>query len=155
MNFSRDTQTGEVGMDLLETIWSQMVKLITTYFPIFILLTVPFLAFMLSVTYRKVGYSNFKHLILSLHYTAFLETFIILIYILNLIVSPPMWAMQWMLILGASVYLTLAIREVYQTKNWFKAAGQAVFTNFGYVVTLLAVFFIIFIISVVLVVVKM
>lgn len=88
MNFSRDTQTGEVGMDLLETIWSQMVKLITTYFPIFILLTVPFLAFMLSVTHRKVGYLNFKHLILSLHYTAFLETFIILIYILNLIVSP-------------------------------------------------------------------
>lgn len=44
---------------------------------------------------------------------AFLEMLIILLYITSLIASPPMWIMQWVLILGSCAYLTAAIRREY------------------------------------------
>lgn len=143
--FNNEDKTGVIGTKYLETIWAQMVRLTTTYFPIFILLTVPFLAFLMSMTQRKGGHSKFKHFIFSLHYTAFLELLILLLFITNLIASPPMAIMQWIMISGACTYLTLAIRKVYETKTWFHAAGQAILVNLGYVVILTILFFAIFI----------
>lgn len=143
--FHNNDKTGVMGTAFLESIWSQMVKLTTTYFPIFILLTVPFLAFLMKLTQRKGEYSKFKHFIFSLHYTAFLELLILLLFITNLIASPPMEIMQWIMISGACTYLTLAIRKVYETKTWFHAAGQAILVNLGYVVILTILFFAIFI----------
>jgi hypothetical protein len=91
----------------------------------------------------------------SLHYTAFLEILIILLYIIHLVASPPMWAMQWIMIVCTCLYLTMAIRKVYETKNWIIAAGQAIFTNFGYVVTLIIALFIVFIVSSTIVAIKL
>ena len=152
--FSEKDKTGVVGMKYLEDIWSQMVKITTTYFPIFILLTVPLLAFLLGLTQRKGGHTKFKHFIFSLHYTAFLEMLIILLYITNLIASPPMWIMQWVMILGACAYLTAAIRRVYETKRWTYAAGKAIFINVGYVAILMMLLFVIFIVSIAIVAIQ-
>lgn len=153
--FNDEDKTGVIGTEFLEKIWKEMVRLATTYFPVFILLTVPFLAFLLRLTQRKESHSKFQHFIFSLHYTAFLETLIILLYIIHLVASPPMWAMQWIMIVCSCLYLTMAIRKVYETKNWIIAAGQAIFTNFGYVVTLITALFIVFIVSSAIVAIKL
>ena len=153
--FNDDDKTGVVGTEFLENIWSQMVKIFTTYFPVFILLTVPFLAFLLNITQKKGGHSKLKHFVFSLHYTAFLELLIILLYIISLIASPPIEIMQWVMILGAGTYLTMAIRKVYETKTWFRAAVQAIFINSGYVVTLAMLCFTIFIISLIIVSIRL
>ena len=153
--FNEKDKTGVLGTEFMETIWRQMVKLTTTYFPIFILLTVPFLAFLLHLTQRKRKYSKFRHLIFALHYTALLEMLIIFLYIIHLIAAPPMWVMQWILILGSCVYLTSAIRRVYETKRWFNAAVQAIFTNIGYAVIFMLLFITIFIIASIIVAVQL
>ena len=153
--FAGENKTGVLGVKYLESIWGEMVKLTTRYFPIIILLTVPFLAFLLGITHRRGDHSKFKHFIFSLHYTAFLEMLILFLYIMHLIVSLPAWVMQWVMILGASVYLTMAVKKVYDTKNWIVAAGQAAFTNFGYAVVLTLVFLAVIIISSVIVAIKL
>ena len=145
--FSDEDKTGVIGTQFVETIWKQMVDMTTTYFPIFILLTVPFLAMLMCLTHRKGGHSSFRHFIFSLHYTAFLEMIIILLYILHLLVSPPTWVMQWIILVWACIYLALAFRRVYGTEKMFNAAVQAVLTNFGYIMVLMVLFFAIFLIS--------
>lgn len=153
--FNSNDKTGVLGTQFLENIWGQMIKTFTTYFPVFILLTVPFLAFLLNITQRKGVHSKLKHFVFSLHYTAFLELLIILLYIISLIASPPIEIMQWVMILGAGAYLTMAIRKVYETKTWFRAAVQAIFINSGYVVTLTMLCFTIFIISLIIVSIRL
>ena len=153
--FSQEEKTGVVGANVLEKIWKEMVRFVTTYFPIVILLTVPFLALLLGLSQFKGGHTKFKHFIFSLHYTAFLEILILLLYFIHLIAGPPSWLMQSIMILGSCVYLTLAIRKVYETGKWYKAAGQAIFVNLGYAAIFMLLLFIIFIISIVAVAINM
>lgn len=145
--FGTEDKTGVLGTRFLEEVWRQLAELTTTYLPVIILLTVPFLALMMRMTHRKGGHSKFKHFIFSLHYTALLELLIISLYILHLIAAPPVELMQWILLLGSGAYLTLAIRRVYGTKGWFNAAGKAVLVNIGYIALLMLLFILIFIIA--------
>ena len=150
--FNDEDKTEVLGLQQIEESWSEMVRVTTTYFPLFILLTVPFLSFMLRLTNRKGGHSRFEHFIFSLHYTAFLEMLIIFIYLIHLVAAPHVWAMQWILILGSCTYLTIALREVYEKKNWFRVAGRAILMNIGYIVILILVFIAIYIASVLMVI---
>ena len=147
--------TGVMGTDLLESTWSQMVSLVTKYFPVIILLTVPFLAFIIRLVHRKSGHSAFSHLIFSLHYTAFLGMLTIIMYLINLIVSPPGSFLLLALILGSCIYMLLAIRRFYETKTWFSALIRSIIINSGYALVLSALIFILVIISVTIVVINM
>ncbi len=154
-SFSDEDKTGVLGTQVVENIWGQMVKLTTTYFPVIILLTVPFLAFSLRLTHRKGNHSRFKHFIFSLHYTAFLEMFIIILYLTKLIADPPAWVMGWAMILVSCTYLTLSIKKVYESRSWYGAASQAIFTNIVYAVTLMLLFIAIFLVSLAIVAIQM
>jgi hypothetical protein len=136
---------------ILEMVWKEAVKLTSRYFPICILLTVPFLVLLLRLTQRKGEHTKFKHFIFALHYTAFLEIFLIAIYFLHLIAAPPVWIMQWLLLLGASAYLALAIKSVYDVNGWLRAIGKAVLVNVGYILILMALLCLIIFVSCVIV----
>ena len=136
------------GINLLENIWDQMYTLATKYFLIIILLTVPFLSMVVSLIQRKGKHPKLKHFIFSLHYTAFLESLIILIYLIHLIASPPSWVMQSIMVSVSFTYLTIAIRKVYETERWYRAFMQALFTNVGYTLILMILFVIVFLISI-------
>ena len=133
--------------EIVESVWMQMVKLTTKYFPILIVLTAPFLSFVVRLLQRKGNWSQFRHFVFSLHYIAFLELIIILLYITHLIASPPAWAMQFILLSVSCIYLTLAIRRVYETKRWITSVCKAVLTNMGYLMILLILLIAIFIVS--------
>ena len=137
------------GLELVEKIWSNMVTLTTRYIPIFILLTTPFLAILLRLLFRKKRPSHLRNFVFSLHYISYLELLIILIYILHLLASPPVWLMQWIILIASSVYLSVAIRKVYDIKKWPTAISKAIFTNFGYLMILFALFCIICFVSIV------
>jgi hypothetical protein len=138
---------GEYGTDLLEIVWEQMVKLATEYFPLIIILTAPFLSLVIRLLQRRRDRSHFKNFIFSLHYTAFLETAIISLYIVYLIVSPPYWLMQVVMIAGSCAYLTAAFKKVYEINSWINATGKALLTNVGYILILLMLFVCIFLIA--------
>lgn len=139
----------------LERVWMYMVKLTTKYFPLIIVLTIPFLSFTVRLLQRKGGHSQLKHFVFSLHYMALLEFVILLLYIIHLIASPPTWAMQIFLMSVSFVYLTLAIKRVYQTNRWITSALQAVMTNLGYSMILLALFIVIIFISFIIMVIQL
>lgn len=138
--FASSNNSGILGVNFLEDVWSQMVEFATKYFPMTILLTVPFLSFLLGVFLRRKQCSRFKHFIFSLHFTAILELSIIVLYLLHLSVSPPAWVMQWILILGSCSYMALAIRRVYEIKKWHNAVLLSILTNIGYASILFAIF---------------
>ena len=146
--FNPEYNTEASQTEILEKVWAKVVVLATKYFPLIILLTAPLLAFLIGILHRKSKHSMFKHFIFSLHYTAFLEMVIILLYILHLIASPPSWIMQSIIIFGSCIYLVFAFRKIYETRNWMKAVFKSILTNIGYGIILMVLFFILCIIAI-------
>ena len=146
--FNPEYNTEASQTEILEKVWAKVVVLATKYFPLIILLTAPLLAFLIGILHRKSKHLMFKHFIFSLHYTAFLEMVIILLYILHLIASPPSWIMQSIIIFGSCIYLVFAFRKVYETRNWMKAVFKSILTNIGYGIILMVLFFILCIIAI-------
>lgn len=149
--FNPEYNTEASQTEILEKVWAKVVVLATKYFPLIILLTAPLLAFLIGILHRKSKHSMFKHFIFSLHFTAFLEMVVILLYILHLIASPPSWIMQSIIIFGSCMYLVFAFRKVYETKSWMKAVFKSILTNIGYGIILMLLFFIICIIAIVII----
>ena len=149
--FNPEYNTEASQTEILEKVWAKVVVLATKYFPLLIILTAPLLALLLRILHRKGKHSMFKHFIFSLHYTAFLEMVIILLYILHLIASPPSWIMQSIIIFGSCIYLVFAFRKVYETRNWMKAVFKSILTNIGYGIILMLLFSIICIIAIVII----
>ena len=145
--FNQQSKAGENELKMVNTVWSEMVKLIAKYFPLLILFTAPFLAIALGIVQRKSRIPRIHHFIFALHYTAFLELLMICIFLLHLTLSPPMEWLQWVMIIGSCVYLTIAFRNVYGTTTWTMAALKALFTSVVYVLIGMAIFFVIFIVA--------
>ena len=145
--FNQELKAGENELQLVNTVWSQMVKLIAKYFPLLVLFTAPFLAFALGLVQRKSRIPRIHHFIFALHYTAFLELLMICIFLLHLTLSPPMEWLQWVMIIGSCVYLTIAFRNVYRTTTWTMAALKALFTSVVYMLIGMVIFFVIFIVA--------
>lgn len=144
-NHADDTVSGDLG--LVIRIWEKVVDLTTTYFPMLVLLTVPLLAMAVSFIQRKSRVPFINHFIFALHYTAFLELLMMVLYALYLAVDPSMDLLQWVLRIAAGVYLTMAIHRVYEPSSWFKSLLKALFTYVIYLINcgvVLVIFCIIF-----------
>jgi hypothetical protein len=132
-------------LELVYSVLQEMSRITSQYFPIFLLLTAPFLAFSLRLVQRKSRLPRINHFIFSLHYTAFLETLIIFIYLLYLTIEPSMDILEGIMMLGSCVYLTIAFRKVYAVNGWFKTIIKSLLTSLIYCGILLFIFFVIFI----------
>ena len=145
--FNQESKAGENELNMVNTVWSEMVRLIAKYFPLLVLFTAPFLAFALGLVQRKSRIPRIHHFIFALHYTAFLELLMICIFLLHLTLLPPMDWLQWVMIIGSCVYLTIAFRNVYGTTTWTMAALKALFTSVVYMLIGMVIFFVIFIVA--------
>ena len=130
--FNAENTAGTEDLDLVKTVWAKMVDLITNYFPMLVLFTAPFLSMALSFVQRKNRLPNIHHFIFALHYTAFLEFLMICIYLLHLTVEPSMELLQWIMIVGPCLYLTVTFRKVYGIANWMIAILKALFASLVY-----------------------
>ena len=145
--FKCETEEQKEMMDVFYSVLEQIVDIITTYLPIIVLLTAPFLALSLHIIQRKRRVPKMNHLIFSLHYTAFIELLITFIYILFLVIRPPMWLLQYTMIAGSCSYLAVAFRRVYETKSWFGAISKSVLTSLIYLLICLQILVVIFFIA--------
>lgn len=138
----------EVGttdnIEIFNRVWKQLVELIAQYFPMIVLLTAPLLSFSVRLVQRKEKRPHINHFIFALHYTAFLELLILLVYILFLITDFFTPLLKWIVISGSCVYLTMAFRQAYGTSSWFKAIAKALFTSLGYILICGSIFVCIF-----------
>ena len=137
---NQEIQTAQNELMLVNSIAQELVDLIARYFPLLVLFTAPFLAISLRFVQRKNRLPRIHHFIFALHYTAFLEVLMLCIFLLHLTLSPPMDWMQWIMIIGSCLYLTIAFREVYGTKTWTGAALKALLTSLIYILIGLVIF---------------
>ena len=137
---NQELKTAQNELMLVNSIAQELVDLIARYFPLLVLFTAPFLAISLRFVQRKNRLPRIHHFIFALHYTAFLEVLMLCIFLLHLTLSPPMDWMQWIMIIGSCLYLTIAFREVYGTKTWTGAALKALLTSLIYILIGLGVF---------------
>ena len=137
---NQELKTAQNELMLVNSIAQELVDLIARYFPLLVLFTAPFLAISLRFVQRKNRLPRIHHFIFALHYTAFLEVLMLCIFLLHLTLSPPMDWMQWIMIIGSCLYLTIAFRNVYGTSTWTKAMLKALFTSVVYVLIGLGVF---------------
>ena len=135
------------NLDLVNTVWSKMVDLITDYFPMLVLFTAPFLSTSMGFVLRKKRLPRIHHFIFALHYTAFLEFLMMCIYILHLTLAPSMDLLKYVMIIGSCVYLTMAFHRVYNSDTWTKAILNALFTSLIYFIIGLVIFAGIFLVA--------
>ena len=139
-------------MTLIKGVWDSIADLFSTYFPIIILLTVPLLAMAVGTIHRKYKQPKVSFLIFALHYVAFLELLMLVLYLLYVAFHPAMAVLKWMMIIISNIYLVVAVREVYGSKNWFRNIVKAFMINTIYMCIMLGLLCGIFIISCIIVV---
>jgi hypothetical protein len=144
--FNKESHDAAENVELLNTIFEQMIQFCTKYFPLIVLFTAPFIALAVRLVRRKDKCPQINHFIFALHYTAFLELMCMIIFALHLIISPPKEILEWGFALSACIYLTISFRKVYGTTSWIKAIIQAIFINLTYLLLFLLIIIIIFII---------
>ena len=124
--FNIDSDKNVQDILLVFDVWKKLVDLTTDYFPMFVLLTTPFLSLSMRLVQRRKEYPRINYFIFCLHYIAFLELLMLSIYLVYLVSDPPMWAMETFWTITSCVYLTMAFRNVYGINLWIKALAKAV-----------------------------
>ena len=146
-HFNAEKKLANFGVDLLNSIWEEMVGIASRYFPLLLLLTVPFLSFSLRVVQRKSRIPGINHFIFALHYTAFLEVLMLCFCILHIVIAAPMLPMEHTLLaIITCLYLTIAYHRVYPS-SWVKSVVKSLLTSLTYFIILLLIFVAIFVIA--------
>ena len=150
-----ETETeNKVILSILTSVWEQLLKMCTKYFPMIVLFTAPFIALSLRFMQYKDKRPNIHHFVFAFHYTAILELFFIVIYLLYLTVAPPTDVLLCGLHLGSCAYLTLAFRRVYGVTSWWKAVVKSILVNLNYFFILFSIFVVMCIVAIIIVVVQ-
>ena len=70
-----------------------------------------------------------------------------MIYLLYLTVNPSFDMLQWVMIVSSGLYLTIAVKNVYEHHSWMKSIVKAFLISLNYLLICFMAFFIIFIIA--------
>lgn len=134
-------------INLIYEVFNAVVDLSAQYFPMLILFTAPFISFALRIVQFRNRKSRLRRFVFALHYTAFVELLIILIFGIYLVTSLSTGILQWILILGSIYYLTMAFREVYNETSWIKSIVKALVTSIIYLLILGLIFTFVFFVA--------
>lgn len=145
--FNEEADMKTKSIEIANAVWLSGVDIITRYLSVIILFTTPLLALSIRLVQRRHRVPYLHHLIFSLHYTAFVELLVLLIFLVHIIVSPSMTVMKWVFVLISIIYLILAFRKVYGEKSWLKTVIKSVFTSLIYQLICLALLALVFLVA--------
>lgn len=137
-----------LNLDLVSAVLNRMLEILSQYFPMIFLLTSPLLAFAVKLLHWRRRYPSISCFIFALHYTAFIELVILLIYIMYLAINPGLLWLEWFMIISSCLYLTIAVKEVYERNSWIKSIAKAFMISLTYFLICFAVFFVFFIVAI-------
>jgi hypothetical protein len=135
-------------LEILARLGKKLLEILTQYFPLIFLLTSPLLAFAVKLLHRKRKKPTISFFIFALHYTAFIELMLLLVYLLYLTIHPSFDVLEWIMILSSCVYLTIAVKNVYNNHSWTKSIMKAFFISLVYLLICLMAFLVIFVIAI-------
>ena len=72
---------------------------------------------------------------------------LLVIYLLHLTVKPSFEILEWGMILSSCLYLTVAVKNVYESNSWLKSIVKALLISLNYLLICFAAFSIIVIIA--------
>ena len=133
-------------MNIWNKLAQKLMEIWTQYFPLIFLLTSPLLAFAVKLLHLKRKKPFISYFIFALHYTAFIELMLLVIYLLYLTLEPSFDILKWVMILSSGLYLTIAVKNVYEHHSWIKSIWKAFFISLNYLLICLMVFCVIFIV---------
>jgi hypothetical protein len=136
-----------LALDFFSSLWRKLLEILTQYFPMIFLLTSPLLAFAIKLLHLKRRKPTITYFIFALHYTAFIELMLLIVYLLYLTIHPDIQVLQWIMILSSCLYLTIAVRNVYEKSSWIKSVAKAFCISLVYSLICFAALLTIFIIS--------
>ena len=134
-------------LDLISNLWRKLLDILTQYFPLIFLLTSPLLAIAVKCLYAKRRMPFISFFIFALHYTAFIEFVMLVIYLLYLTIQPSFRVLEWIMNVSSCLYLTVAVKNVYVHNSWIKSIIKALLISFIYLSICFSAFFVIFIIA--------
>jgi hypothetical protein len=70
----------------------------------------------------------------------------LVIYLLYLTIEPGFDILKWVMIVSSCLYLTIAVKNVYEHHSWFKSILKAFFISLNYLMICLMFFCVIFIV---------
>lgn len=139
-------------IDLVLKIWSKMTELIITYLPLLILLTCPLMTLVIRLFNLRKKRDYMRCFVFSLHYTAFLEIYMFVIYIFTKIFSlPGGYILLLLTLILTTLYMTFAVNRVFADKNIVISGVKALMMNTFYSLILFLVFVIMFVVSIVII----
>ncbi|MBO5406890.1 MAG: DUF3667 domain-containing protein [Bacteroidales bacterium] len=113
--------------------FDELFSLSKSWLPLVILLTIPFMAFILKVIYRKKKMNYMSHFVFSLH---FCSAMFITLFILLLLLAYASFIPSDILIKGYAAfqlgYFIIASHAVYSGTGWIKSALKSIFVLFIY-----------------------
>lgn len=133
-HFNTEEKLAENELKAVYSIWDELMNLISTYLPMLVLFTAPLLTMSVGLVQRRKKLPRIHHFIFALHYTAFIELMILVIYILYLTVAPPMQYMDKIVIICSCLYLTFAFKNAYDNSSWFKSFLKALVISLIYLI---------------------
>ena len=134
-------------LESISELWRQSLDIISSYFPLIFLLTSPLLAFAIKLLHPRWKQPFISFFIFALHYTAFVELILLLIYILYLTIHPGLETLELIVSLTSCTYLTIAIRNVFKGTTWVKSTVKALMVSFIYQLICFTAFLAIFIVT--------
>ena len=137
-----------LGLEILSNLLRKLLDILSQYFPIIFLLTSPLLAIAVKLLYWKRRKPFITLFIFSLHYTAFIELLLLVIYLLYLTIHPSFELLEYFMILSSGIYLTLAVKNVYEGNSWIMSIVKAFLISLGYFMICFIAIFTIFIIAI-------
>lgn len=146
-HFDHSHGTVEQEMVMFKAVCEQSLQLAINYFPMIILLTVPILAISLRLVERKKLRPYYDRFIFSMHYIAFVELTLILIYIINLVAGVPFEILNTLLIVISCTYLAISFREVYET-TWMRSITRAILSSLIYYSICMLMFLILVVVAI-------
>ena len=113
--------------------FDELFSLSKSWLPLVILLTIPFMAFILKVIYRKKKMNYMSHFVFSLHFCA---AMFITLFILLLLLAYASFIPSDILIKGYAAfqlgYFIIASHAVYSGTGWIKSILKSIFVLFIY-----------------------
>ncbi len=113
--------------------FDELFSLSKSWLPLVILLTIPFMAFILKVIYRKKKMNYMSHFVFSLHFCA---AMFITLFILLLLLAYASFIPSDILIKGYAAfqlgYFIIASHAVYSGTGWIKSTLKSIFVLFIY-----------------------
>ena len=148
--FNKEAGMAAEDVALIQTIWEQLTSLVMQYLPIILLFTAPFFAFSLYLVQYKSKRRFITHFVFSMHYIAFVELMIIVIYVFYLTLDPSLALLNLIFTIFSCIYFARSFRTVYET-SWFRSITKAILSNVIYYLICLLTFIVLLFVACVIV----